>query len=373
MWSNQSPAKASPPAAPGQGHDAPHGGGSGSYQWTSKVAIWNTDVGRVHRDQQYPYTSHLPNRQETDAPHFQEPAFIPLPAYRANIGQPTPVPLGRLNMGPSCGSSSGGSNGQLGNVTLQHRHFSQEASTWTASTGATDSRSESGITSEGRSNSERSGRFGNEDSGSEDLASTDYAYIEEQICKELLSQGVVHPDWPNTYQMAVRHAVMLKNLPYRCKQQEVLDAIQSLGFTNTYLFFCLPLRRNKKQNYGFACLSFVDAETMGRFCMTMDGYCFSTRRSTKIVSVSPAQLDSYYQEESTDSCGNEAVVPWAKQGAQHPWASAFELAWRRAGAAGPPMPLTAVGAPPASHDPYATAAAVEQRSPRQLEYKLYSL
>eukprot|EP00929_Paragymnodinium_shiwhaense_P053098 TRINITY_DN26582_c0_g1_i1.p1 TRINITY_DN26582_c0_g1~~TRINITY_DN26582_c0_g1_i1.p1 ORF type:complete len:393 (-),score=40.99 TRINITY_DN26582_c0_g1_i1:15-1193(-) len=243
----------------------------------------------------------------------------------------------------------------------------------------TDSHSESSVASVGMAGSDYSR------SSEGDAASSDYSYIQEQMYEEFAKQAAAYVGHGGQegYQVVQANMVMMKNMPYRCTKPEVLDAVHALGFPGTYVFFCLPLRRNRKQNYGFACISFVDQDTMIAFCKAMDGYCFTTRKSTKVVSVAPATFEDAFLNFSpqrrcdvSEAAAPQVPAPWPPQ--ESPVAGSWHSSY------------AAAMAPPSGHVPPPSGAMQQQSMPpRQqrgseqpsmepfakepLEYKLYSL
>jgi len=89
------------------------------------------------------------------------------------------------------------------------------------------------------------------------------------------------------------HTLMIKHLPCRCTQQEVLDALAAVGFGQLYNFFYLPIRRGHTQNFGYAFVGFKDEETCTAFTNAMTGYCFAGRSSTKACAVAPARIQGF--------------------------------------------------------------------------------
>lgn len=88
--------------------------------------------------------------------------------------------------------------------------------------------------------------------------------------------------------------LMLKNIPCRSSQQEVLDAIDAVGFGDRYNFFYLPIRRGHTQNFGYAFIGFGDKKTTIEFAMAMTGYRFPGRRSPKSCAVAPARIQGFW-------------------------------------------------------------------------------
>eukprot|EP00929_Paragymnodinium_shiwhaense_P047026 TRINITY_DN23883_c0_g1_i2.p1 TRINITY_DN23883_c0_g1~~TRINITY_DN23883_c0_g1_i2.p1 ORF type:complete len:246 (+),score=43.68 TRINITY_DN23883_c0_g1_i2:180-917(+) len=61
--------------------------------------------------------------------------------------------------------------------------------------------------------------------------------------------------------------LMIKNLPSRCQQEEVLRIINESGFEDLYDFFYMPARTSpqRAQNYGYAFVNFTSPEDAHRF------------------------------------------------------------------------------------------------------------
>lgn len=87
--------------------------------------------------------------------------------------------------------------------------------------------------------------------------------------------------------------VMVKNIPCRCSKQEVLDAITSVGYGNTYSFFCLPGRGRHAANFGYAFVGFDSGELAVGFTEAMTGYRFSGRSSLKACEIAPARIQDF--------------------------------------------------------------------------------
>ncbi|CAE7217140.1 ML5 [Symbiodinium necroappetens] len=90
--------------------------------------------------------------------------------------------------------------------------------------------------------------------------------------------------------LASVHTVMIKNIPCRCDENEVLRAVDSLGFKGMYNFFYLPMNRRHRQGIGYAFINFRVLGTAEHFKEAICGYRFPGRRSTKQVEVAPAKL-----------------------------------------------------------------------------------
>merc|ERR1719409_2387693 len=88
---------------------------------------------------------------------------------------------------------------------------------------------------------------------------------------------------------------MIKSLPCRCAQEDVLEAIHALGFADDYDFFYMPMRPpfTKPQNYGYAFINFINEEKSLAFQNRLAESEVPIRRSSivyKKLSVAPAHL-----------------------------------------------------------------------------------
>ncbi|CAK9042585.1 unnamed protein product [Durusdinium trenchii] len=84
--------------------------------------------------------------------------------------------------------------------------------------------------------------------------------------------------------------VMIKNIPCRCTTEEVLAAVDRLGFAGAYDFFYLPINRRHRQGIGYAFINFPQQGAAGLFKKAIAGYQFPGRKSQKVVHVAKAQL-----------------------------------------------------------------------------------
>mmetsp|Transcript_1714 Transcript_1714/g.3174 ORF Transcript_1714/g.3174 Transcript_1714/m.3174 type:complete len:214 (-) Transcript_1714:53-694(-) len=87
-------------------------------------------------------------------------------------------------------------------------------------------------------------------------------------------------------------SVMLRNIPFRCTQQDVLDLIAEHGWADSLNFFYMPMPRGRscKGNFGYAFIGFPDPRLAKQFMLDMKGVEFSSRRSAKVLDVAPARI-----------------------------------------------------------------------------------
>jgi hypothetical protein len=97
-------------------------------------------------------------------------------------------------------------------------------------------------------------------------------------------------------QQAGPTTMMIRNVPNRYTQDELLDELESLGFEGTFDFFYAPIDVGTMGNVGYAFVNFVDAASAARCQQMVDGYAFekhlkkqSARRRVATVSVAHLQ------------------------------------------------------------------------------------
>mmetsp|Transcript_20426 Transcript_20426/g.39907 ORF Transcript_20426/g.39907 Transcript_20426/m.39907 type:complete len:479 (-) Transcript_20426:78-1514(-) len=84
--------------------------------------------------------------------------------------------------------------------------------------------------------------------------------------------------------------MMLKNIPCRKSQEEVMSRIDQKNFTNRYDFFYLPRDVKFRANLGYAFINFLTPQDASAFKQEMDGFRFSESGSTKACAVVPAHV-----------------------------------------------------------------------------------
>jgi len=103
-----------------------------------------------------------------------------------------------------------------------------------------------------------------------------------------------------------RTTVMLRNIPNRYCQAQLLDEIDQAGFVGTYDFFYLPMDTHNRTNVGYAFINFSTPPSMDEFITSFSGYRFKDHSSQKIAKVSPAHLQGFY--ENVQHFSNRAVT-----------------------------------------------------------------
>lgn len=81
---------------------------------------------------------------------------------------------------------------------------------------------------------------------------------------------------------------MLRNIPNRYTQDNLLEEIDQAGFMGTFDFFYLPIDVRNNANVGYAFINFLDPEDFQRFQGQFEGYRYKRGGSKKIATVSPA-------------------------------------------------------------------------------------
>lgn len=93
---------------------------------------------------------------------------------------------------------------------------------------------------------------------------------------------------------ALPTTMMLRNLPNRYKQQELIEELELLGFAGTFDFFYAPIDFGTMGNVGYAFINFISPDQAKRFQNEVDGYSFKKhqqkkRNKTAMVSVAHLQ------------------------------------------------------------------------------------
>lgn len=89
------------------------------------------------------------------------------------------------------------------------------------------------------------------------------------------------------------HTVMMRNLPNKVTQQQLLSEMNESGFENTYDFLYLPIDADTNANRGYAFINFTTPEMAMTFKMHFEGQKLSNFHSRKILSVMPATLQGF--------------------------------------------------------------------------------
>lgn len=104
-----------------------------------------------------------------------------------------------------------------------------------------------------------------------------------------------------------RTTLKLSNIPRRCGKEELLAAIDAVGFGDTYDFFYLPLGPQSKKNHGYAFINFKSNETADRFTKSFAGYPIRA----KVLEVAPAPLQGLALNIENFAKTHAAKCDWA--------------------------------------------------------------
>lgn len=87
--------------------------------------------------------------------------------------------------------------------------------------------------------------------------------------------------------------LMMRHIPTRATQQEILESIDDLGFTSELDFFYLPLKKGQMRNCGYAFIGLRSMEATARFTAAIVGYRFPKRQSERAIEVLPARIQGF--------------------------------------------------------------------------------
>jgi hypothetical protein len=86
---------------------------------------------------------------------------------------------------------------------------------------------------------------------------------------------------------------MIRNIPNRYSQSELLSEIREAGFDNKFDFFYLPMDHETHANFGYAFINFVDEREVDPFTKRFNGLKLNRFTSNKIIQIVPAQLQGF--------------------------------------------------------------------------------
>lgn len=86
--------------------------------------------------------------------------------------------------------------------------------------------------------------------------------------------------------------LMIRNIPNRYTQKELIAELDDLGFGGTFNFLYLPLDKGTMANVGYAFVNFLEHTWAERCMASFQGYCFRRHRrhSRKVAAVSVAHI-----------------------------------------------------------------------------------
>jgi hypothetical protein len=87
--------------------------------------------------------------------------------------------------------------------------------------------------------------------------------------------------------------LMIRNIPNRYSQTELMVEIKEAGFENKFDFFYLPMDHDTHANFGYAFINFVDEREVEPFTKRFNGLKLNRFTSNKIIQIVPAQLQGF--------------------------------------------------------------------------------
>jgi len=115
-------------------------------------------------------------------------------------------------------------------------------------------------------------------------------------------QDFCHPRVPKSLNLAEEFSqhnsegppttMMIRNIPNRYTQRELIRELKSLGFTGTFDFLYVPVDKGTMCNVGYAFVNFIDHVWANRCMQTFENYPFKKHRKArgKVASVSVAHI-----------------------------------------------------------------------------------
>lgn len=87
--------------------------------------------------------------------------------------------------------------------------------------------------------------------------------------------------------------LMIRNIPNRYTQADLLDELTLLGFGGTIDFLYMPLDRGSKANVGYAFVNFLAVKAAFECREALHGYKFTRHGKDKVAIVSAAHLQGF--------------------------------------------------------------------------------
>lgn len=107
--------------------------------------------------------------------------------------------------------------------------------------------------------------------------------------------------------------IMIRNIPNRLAQHQIMKVLERLGFAGTFDFFYAPMDKRTKCTVGYAFVNFLHHEVAARCMRAMERYCFEGygRQGSKQARVSVAHIQGleanvrHYENSAVNSNSNE--------------------------------------------------------------------
>merc|ERR1719506_1094529 len=90
--------------------------------------------------------------------------------------------------------------------------------------------------------------------------------------------------------------MMIRNIPCRLSQNDLVEAINAVGFAEMYDFVYLPTGRHgttSKGNLGYGFVNFKSSQYAEHFAVTFDNFQFPGTSSSKKCTLKYAHLQGY--------------------------------------------------------------------------------
>lgn len=99
-------------------------------------------------------------------------------------------------------------------------------------------------------------------------------------------------EFAKTESIAPPTTLMIRNIPNRYTQRELIQELETLGFAGTFDFLYIPLDKGTMSNVGYAFVNFVASEWAEKCMAAFENYRFKRHRkvSGKIAAVSVAHI-----------------------------------------------------------------------------------
>lgn len=102
-------------------------------------------------------------------------------------------------------------------------------------------------------------------------------------------------EFERTRSRALPTTIMIRNIPNRYTQTQIMKELETLGFAGTFDFFYAPMDKCTRCNVGYAFVNFVRPEVAAYCMQVMENHCFRShgRQREKHARVSVAHIQGF--------------------------------------------------------------------------------
>ncbi|KAF4729434.1 hypothetical protein FOZ62_024893 [Perkinsus olseni] len=109
--------------------------------------------------------------------------------------------------------------------------------------------------------------------------------------------------------------LMMRHIPNRYSQSELIEEVTAAGFGGTFDFFYLPMDHSTRANFGYCFINFTTPAVASLFTHVLSGKQLKMSTSRKIIEIVPAKLQGFdanllhYSKKAVSSDSEEEFRP----------------------------------------------------------------